>query len=131
MIIKLKKEIGPNLIVRLDAENLFKQLEGYSTNIIMDFSGIEFINRSFAQEYLNRKFSVGYEIDEINITMQSLENILVTSPLLPDLDEFQSMLKDIWASKWITNNGSFHKQLEQALAEYLKIKISKITMFFG
>ncbi len=50
-----------------------------------------------------------------------MENILVTSPLLPDLDEFQSMLKDIWASKWITNNGSFHKQLEQALAEYLKV----------
>ena len=50
-----------------------------------------------------------------------MDPILVTSPLLPDLDEFQSMLKDIWASKWITNNGSFHKQLEQALAEYLKV----------
>lgn len=50
-----------------------------------------------------------------------MDNILVTSPLLPDLDEFQSMLKDIWASKWITNNGSFHQQLEKALAEYLKV----------
>ncbi len=47
--------------------------------------------------------------------------ITVTSPLLPDLDEFSEMLKEIWASKWITNNGSFHKQLEQALAEYLKV----------
>ena len=47
--------------------------------------------------------------------------ITVTSPLLPDLDEFHEMLKEIWDSKWITNNGSFHKQLEKALAEYLKV----------
>lgn len=33
--------------------------------------------------------------------------ITVTSPLLPDLDDFHAMLKEIWASKWITNNGSF------------------------
>ena len=49
------------------------------------------------------------------------ERITVTSPLLPNLDEFNSMLKEIWASKWITNNGQFHKQLEKALAEYLKV----------
>ena len=47
--------------------------------------------------------------------------ITVTSPLLPNLDEFQALLKDIWDSKWITNNGSFHQQLEKALAEYLKV----------
>lgn len=47
--------------------------------------------------------------------------ITVTSPLLPDLDEFNAMLKEIWASKWITNNGSFHKQLEKELAAYLKV----------
>ena len=50
-----------------------------------------------------------------------MERITVTSPLLPNLDEFNEMLKEIWASKWITNNGSFHKQLEKALAEYLKV----------
>lgn len=47
--------------------------------------------------------------------------ITVTSPLLPNLDEFNAMLKEIWASKWITNNGQFHKQLEKALCEYLKV----------
>lgn len=47
--------------------------------------------------------------------------ITVTSPLLPNLDEFHEMLQQIWNSKWITNNGSFHKQLESALAEYLKV----------
>ena len=49
------------------------------------------------------------------------QTITVTSPLLPNLDEFNEMLKEIWASKWITNNGQFHKQLEAALAEYLKV----------
>lgn len=47
--------------------------------------------------------------------------ITVTSPLLPDLEEFHAMLKDIWDSKWITNNGSYHQQLEKSLAEYLKV----------
>ena len=48
-------------------------------------------------------------------------NILVTSPLLPDLGEFHELLKQIWDEKWITNNGSFHRQLEKALADYLKV----------
>lgn len=47
--------------------------------------------------------------------------ITVTSPLLPNLDDFHAMLQDIWNSKWITNNGSFHKQLEKELAFYLKV----------
>lgn len=47
--------------------------------------------------------------------------ITVTSPLLPNLDDFNEMLKQIWTSKWITNNGSFHKQLEKELAAYLKV----------
>lgn len=49
------------------------------------------------------------------------KQITVTSPLLPNLDDFHNLLKEIWNSKWITNNGSFHKQLEAALAEYLKV----------
>ena len=49
------------------------------------------------------------------------EPITVTSPLLPDLSEFSSVLQTIWDSRWITNNGSFHKQLEEALCSYLKV----------
>lgn len=47
--------------------------------------------------------------------------ITVTSPLLPDLAEFTALLQEIWNSKWITNNGSFHRQLEKELAAYLKV----------
>ena len=49
------------------------------------------------------------------------KTITVTSPLLPDLEELHGLLEKIWDSKWITNNGSFHKKLEAALAEYLKV----------
>lgn len=49
------------------------------------------------------------------------QKITVTSPLLPDLDEFNALLKDIWSRKWITNNGHYHQELEKALCEYLKV----------
>lgn len=47
--------------------------------------------------------------------------ITVTSPLLPDLEEFNGLLRQIWDSKWITNNGQFHQRLEKELAEYLGV----------
>ena len=59
--------------------------------------------------------------------MHNKNIITVTSPLLPDLDEFNSLLKQIWDNKWITNNGSFHKQLEQELADYLGV--SYLSLF--
>ena len=49
------------------------------------------------------------------------KQITVTAPLLPDLEDFNVLLKEIWDSKGITNNGSFHKRLESALCEYLKV----------
>ncbi len=53
--------------------------------------------------------------------MTNNQQITVTSPLLPNLEDFHELLKEIWESKWITNNGSFHQCLEKALAEYLKV----------
>jgi dTDP-4-amino-4,6-dideoxygalactose transaminase len=47
--------------------------------------------------------------------------ITVTSPLLPELDDYIAELKKIWDKKWITNNGDYHKQLEKELAAYLKV----------
>ena len=57
----------------------------------------------------------------IDCRTMSKDIITVTSPLLPNLDEFTDSLKEIWESKWITNNGQFHQNLEAALAEYLKV----------
>lgn len=47
--------------------------------------------------------------------------ITVTSPLLPSLDDFLPYLQDIWNRKWLTNNGYYHKELEKALCDYLKV----------
>lgn len=53
--------------------------------------------------------------------MEDQQPITVSSPLLPSLEEFSPYLEDIWKRKWITNNGYYHKQLEQALCDYLKV----------
>ena len=50
------------------------------------------------------------------------KTITVTSPLLPDLAEFEKYLEDIWQRKWLTNNGHYHHELEKALAEYLGVE---------
>ena len=54
--------------------------------------------------------------------MDNKKLITVTSPLLPPLEDFIPYLEEIWKSKWITNNGQFHRQLEEALADYLGVK---------
>ena len=52
--------------------------------------------------------------------------IFVTQPALPPLDEFIPYLEQIWESKILTNNGPFHQQFEQALADYLGVKYISI-----
>ena len=47
--------------------------------------------------------------------------IYVTSPLLPSLEDFTFLLKEIWESKMMTNNGNSHQKLEEELAKYLKV----------
>jgi len=48
--------------------------------------------------------------------------ITVTQPNLPPLKEFIPYLRQIWRSKWLTNNGPLHQQLEKELADYLGVK---------
>jgi len=50
------------------------------------------------------------------------KKITVTQPCLPPLEEFIPYLQKIWDSKWLTNNGPLHQQLEQELADYLGVK---------
>jgi dTDP-4-amino-4,6-dideoxygalactose transaminase len=49
------------------------------------------------------------------------KTLTVTSPLLPPLEEFIPYLEKIWESKWLTNNGPYHQELERALCSYLKV----------
>lgn len=45
--------------------------------------------------------------------------IFVTSPLMPDYDEFIKLIHTLWDSRILTNDGSLLQNFEQALAEYL------------
>ncbi len=48
-------------------------------------------------------------------------HITVTRPMLPELDELHELMREIWSNKWVTNNGDFHRRLEAALSEYLRV----------
>lgn len=50
-----------------------------------------------------------------------MNNITVTSPLLPPLEELTPYLEDIWSRKWLTNNGYYHQLLEKELCNYLGV----------
>lgn len=51
-----------------------------------------------------------------------MKQIMVTTPLLPSLDELKPYLEDIWENKWLTNNGHYHQLLEKELCNYLGVK---------
>lgn len=51
-----------------------------------------------------------------------MKNIPVTSPLLPPLEEFIPYLREIWDSRILTNGGSMHQALENALCDYLGVE---------
>ncbi|MDR1790952.1 MAG: DegT/DnrJ/EryC1/StrS family aminotransferase [Propionibacteriaceae bacterium] len=47
------------------------------------------------------------------------EQINVTKPTLPPLQEYLAELADVWHNHWLTNAGPKHQALEAALREYL------------
>lgn len=59
--------------------------------------------------------------------MEKKYPIYVTQPSLPPLPEFSEYLQQIWESKFITNNGSFHQEFEQRLCNYLNVKYISVV----
>lgn len=49
------------------------------------------------------------------------EKLFVTRPFLPPLDDLLPSLREIWASRNLTNGADFHQRFESALAEYLGV----------
>lgn len=47
--------------------------------------------------------------------------LYVTQPILPDLDDVQTLLAEIWQTKILTNGGPLHKKLESELESYLGV----------
>ncbi|MBR2069252.1 MAG: DegT/DnrJ/EryC1/StrS family aminotransferase [Candidatus Gastranaerophilales bacterium] len=50
-----------------------------------------------------------------------MDKVFVTRPLLPDLDCFVEQLSEVWRSKWLTNMGEKHNELEKKLQKVLKV----------
>lgn len=48
-------------------------------------------------------------------------NYTVARPSLPPFDEFTPLLREIWNSQILTNNGPFHKKFENELCRYLEV----------
>jgi hypothetical protein len=66
--VKLEKEFYKKLGMRSSAEELFEKIEPSSSKFIVDFDNIEFMSRSFAQEYIYQKFISQVEVEEINMS---------------------------------------------------------------
>ena len=77
----LEKELGKNLGLRHNIEELFKKIDSDTTKVIMNFENVEFMGRSSAQEYLNQKHFAPFEIIEKNIPedIEKMFNIILKS----------------------------------------------------
>lgn len=51
----------------------------------------------------------------------------VTRSSMPEFEEYIEEIKDLWDSRWLTNMGTKHKQLEMELIKYLKTP--NVTLF--
>lgn len=68
MTLRLHKQISSNLSFRHSADALFDYINGLDeSKIVVDFSGIESITRSFAHQYVLNKFESKKHILERDI----------------------------------------------------------------
>lgn len=63
----LEKEIDSDLGSRSKIEELFKNISSDVSKVVMNFTGVKFMGRSFAQEYLNQKNKANFEVVEVNV----------------------------------------------------------------
>lgn len=62
--------------------------------------------------------------------MKRFENpILVTRPYLPDLEEFKKGLEEVWANRWLTNNGPMLQKFQKELSRYLGVPETNLALF--
>lgn len=69
-MISIKEQISKDLALRSSAEKLFADINQLSDNkIILDFSGVTSITRSFAHQYVQNKKKSNKEITENNLSL--------------------------------------------------------------
>lgn len=65
--IKMFEKYGGVINIRSKAETVFDEVPSGATEIIVDFDNVEFIGRSFTQEYRRRKEKINIPVTEINM----------------------------------------------------------------
>jgi len=67
--IRLLEVFGNNIFTRRIISNFFEELKNMKENTIeLDFSGIDFISRSCADEYVKQKKGIQKKIVEVNMS---------------------------------------------------------------
>lgn len=56
-----------------------------------------------------------------------MKEILVTKASLPNFEDYCKLIKPLWESHWLTNNGKMHEKLENKLKKYCKV--NNITLY--
>lgn len=51
-----------------------------------------------------------------------MNKINVAKASLPPIDDYLDEIRDMWESRWLTNMGTKHKELEKGLVDYLQVK---------
>ncbi|MCI8899238.1 MAG: DegT/DnrJ/EryC1/StrS family aminotransferase [Lachnospiraceae bacterium] len=54
--------------------------------------------------------------------------ILVTRSSMPKFEEYVEMIRPLWETRWLTNMGDYHNQLEANLKEYLDVPWLSLTV---
>ena len=56
------------------------------------------------------------------------KEIFVTKSSMPDYEEYIEAIKPLWDTHWLTNMGTYHRQLESLLRDYLKVSDVSLTV---
>ena len=65
--INLEKSFNKKLGMRGIVKKIFQDIEG-ENEVILNFQGVEFISRSFAQEYVVQRYDSNISLIEINMS---------------------------------------------------------------
>ena len=56
-----------------------------------------------------------------------MNKINVTRSSMPPFEEYINKIKPLWESRWLTNSGTLHQELEEKLSNYLKTNVLLFT----
>lgn len=78
--IQVREEVGKLLMLRSNVAPVFRKASRFGTRrVIMDFTGVEFMSRSFADEYLSAKTASTSRIEEKGLSTEVKQMLKLVS----------------------------------------------------